>query len=335
MDSFVLYRFPHQKQYTKIEGSATILQHYSDLGSCRGFAVAPFSISKECPLVLIVPQHIYISKVEHTGISQPVHHDTVKNNKAAYMKDFSAFHEKLSQGVFKKIVLARTADITTNTSTEQLFMQACNLYPRLFIALVSTPVTGTWLTATPEILIDNDGHNCHTMALAGTMKVGDIKWSDKNIEEQRVVAQYIANCISAYTDNSHEEGPYSVRAGQVTHLRSDFTFQLKDKKDFGRIIAQLHPTPAVCGLPKDETYRFIQDVESIDRRYYSGFMGPVDIDGETHLYVTLRCMSIDNGHCRLYAGGGLLKESEAESEWLETETKMETMKRTIYAQQQV
>lgn len=332
-DSFALYRFPHQKQYTKMEGNATILQHYSDLGCCNGFAVAPFAMGSNCPLVVIAPQHIYISKVEHTDTSLHPLSDTARKDKAAYIKDFTAFHKKLKQRAFKKIVLARTADITTDIAPEQLFMHACNLYPRLFIALVSTPVTGTWLAATPEILIDNDGHNCHTMALAGTMRVGDVNWSDKNIEEQRVVAQYIADCISQYTDNCHEEGPYSARAGQVIHLRSDFTFQLKDNGDFGNIIAQLHPTPAVCGLPKAETYRFIQNVESIDRRYYSGFMGPVNIEGETHLYVTLRCMSIDNGQCRLYAGGGLLKESEAESEWQETETKMETMKRAIYVQQ--
>lgn len=336
MDSFVLYRFPHQKEYIRINGKSTILQHYSELGNSEGFAVAPFAISDGCPLVLIVPEETTVSKVEFTNAGDynlPNAASGTTANSDTYFKDFHLFHGQLCNGTFSKIVLARAATVENSQPAERLFMHACNLYPRLFIALVHTPQTGTWLTATPEILLENDGHNCHTMALAGTMKVGEIEWSEKNIEEQRIVARYIAGCISQYTDAYHEEGPYAARAGQVMHLRSDFTFRLKDNDNFGSLIEQLHPTPAVCGLPKQETYDFIISNESLQREYYSGFMGPVNLDGETHLYVTLRCMRIENGACRLYAGGGLLKDSDAQSEWNETEIKMETMKKAIYVQQ--
>lgn len=333
MESFALYRFPHQGQYVRIEGSATILPDLSSLDDHSGFVVAPFAIPSENPIVLINPSGIYINKVEsmskeNKNIDSTA--QTTNNDKAQYLHDFSIFHEKLKSGEFEKIVLARTATIECNSTLMQLFTRTCNLYPRMFIALVSTPYTGTWLTATPEVLIEKAGEQCRTMALAGTMRVGNIEWSQKNIEEQRIVARYISQCISMQTDKFSEEGPYAVRAGGLVHLRSDFIFSLNPQSKIGNIVAALHPTPAVCGLPKDETYRFIIDNESIDRKYYCGFMGPVNIDGSTCLYVTLRCMHMQrNNLCTLYAGGGLLKESNAENEWAETEDKTETIKRCI------
>ena len=91
----------------------------------------------------------------------------------------------------------------------------------------------------------------------------------------------------------------------------------------------LHPSPAVCGLPKREAFHFILHNESVPRRYYSGFQGLLGVGGMTHLYVSLRCMSIHPNHYRLYAGGGLLSDSDEESEWQETEAKLNTMRNVL------
>ena len=112
-------------------------------------------------------------------------------------------------------------------------------------------------------------------------------------------------------------------------MRSDFTFTLSDNRHLGDLIACLHPTPTVCGLPKREAFQFIIHNEHRPRRYYSGFMGWLNPAGDTHLYVSLRCMNIADGSCRLYAGGGLLRDSVMEQEWQETEAKLETMRRLI------
>jgi isochorismate synthase len=97
----------------------------------------------------------------------------------------------------------------------------------------------------------------------------------------------------------------------------------------GDLLQALHPTPAVCGLPKQETFRFITAHEHVSRQYYSGFMGPLGIAHSTHLYVSLRCMQIHGNEHHLYAGGGLLKDSVEQQEWLETEAKMQTMKKIL------
>ena len=95
-------------------------------------------------------------------------------------------------------------------------------------------------------------------------------------------------------------------AGALSHLKTDFQFSLKDNKGLGDLLKVLHPTPAVCGLPKEEAYRFILQNEGYDRRYYSGFIGWLDPEGRTDIYVNLRCMHIEDEQLTLYAGGGLL-----------------------------
>jgi isochorismate synthase len=250
----------------------------------------------------------------------------------------------LENDTFRKIVLARCADEVLEKKVEpiELFYRACALYPRLFVALVDTEKSGCWLTATPEILLDRNGEDWRTIALAGTMKLeGEqlkydaplkdvpITWTTKNIQEQRVVATYIAECLEQYASDFREEGPVTVRAANLVHLRSDFNFTLPDNAHIGNLLQSLHPTPAVCGLPKKNAFDFIIRHEHTPRRYYTGFMGMLNPQAQTFLYVSLRCMNIEQDMCHLFAGGGLLKDSVEEQEWQETEAKLDTMRRCI------
>ena len=340
--AFALYRFPHTDHYVRLEGETQEFLSCAQLSGASGFVVAPFEVKAEQPIVVIRPDKLEtVALTEDTiyNIGEATVADQTTPN-TDYAIDFANFHAQLLQGTFRKIVLARTVDETVPMSAEpvELFHRACNLYPRLFIALVYTPQSGLWLTATPEILLEGGGGTWHTIALAGTMKLekdqlageGETAtWSTKNIEEQRIVATYVAECLEQFATDFQEEGPRTVRAANLIHLRSDFTFTLPDDQHVGDLLGRLHPTPAVCGLPKREAFQFIVSNEHTPRRYYSGFMGPLNVQQATHLYVSLRCMSIDGPHYRLYAGGGLLKDSIEQQEWQETEAKLETMRRCI------
>jgi len=267
-----------------------------------------------------------------------------------YGDDFRRFHRELSGGRFRKLVLSRCAEepllgkiggdrkVGGDHDVLTLFRRACQKYSRLFVVLSYTPKSGLWLTATPEILLEGEGSRWRTIALAGTMRLEgeqlsgegeQVCWSTKNIQEQRYVATYIMDCLERLADDIREEGPRTVRAANLVHLRSDFSFVLREGVDVGDALTMLHPTPAVCGLPKEEAFRFILNNEHSPRRYYSGFTGPLSIDGSTHLYVSLRCMQIIPDRFLLYAGGGLLDASVEEQEWQETEAKLETMRALI------
>ena len=173
----------------------------------------------------------------------------------------------------------------------------------------------------------------HTVSLAGTMPMNGenmpTEWSTKNKEEQGFVSEYIRKAVKKFGSRLTEKGPYTARAGQLVHLKTDFHFTLKETQHLGDILQELHPTPAVCGLPKDETYRFILDTEGYDRSYYSGIIGWLAPREETTLYVNLRCMHIGKDTATLYAGGGILPTSEVDSEWEETQQKMNTMRNIL------
>ena len=345
MSGFAVYRLPYADYATIVEqtsGEPSELLSCKELNERRGFVVAPFEVRADQPILLIRPDRVEqlpIKSIPYRAQeSENFNRDAVPNS--TYAIDFANYHAQLSLGAFRKIVLARCAEETVEEAVDPMvyFHTACNLYPRMFIALVYTDRSGFWLTATPEILLEGGNHHWRTIALAGTMRLEgenlkgegeSVSWSTKNIQEQRYVATYIAECLEQFTRDFHEEGPYTVRAANLVHLRSDFNFTLPSDNHIGDLLQQLHPTPAVCGLPKREAFQFIVRNEHTPRRYYSGFMGMLDSEGDTHLYVSLRCMNITDYRYHLYAGGGLLKDSVLEQEWQETEAKLETMRRCI------
>ena len=353
MPAFAIYRLPHESHATLIRqtsGEPEELFTCQELNGRQGFVVAPFEIRPDQPILLIRPDTIERRELCIGADAARHQRDSQRSPRKDYHIDFANFHAQLETGTFRKIVLARCAEETTAEPLDpmMLFWRACECYPRMFISLVSTEKSGSWLTATPEILLERNGGEWRTIALAGTMKLegeqlnseGEtVAWTTKNIQEQRYVATYITECLEQFTSDFREEGPHTVRAANLVHLRSDFTFTLPDENHLGDLLHTLHPTPAVCGLPKREAYQFIVHNEHTPRRYYSGFMGPLNVQcssqseaakpSATHLYVSLRCMNIEGNRYHLYAGGGLLKDSTEEQEWQETEAKLETMRALI------
>lgn len=327
--SFAYYRLPYSDRYYAItsEREPLVINSYEAIDGQEGFVIAPFAITESTPIVLIRPDNVSIESYAEDGTYRQSSNNCLERGcSQKYSDAFATYHQAIHAGRFHKLVLARTKTIDSNaTDLPRLFEDTCAAYPRLMIMLFSTPLTGTWIIASPEILIDGKGTAYHTMALAGTMPYSDgyADWSEKNKREQHVVEQYIEQTITPLCRNVVKDGPYTMRAGNLQHLRTDFHFQMD--ASLGCLLSRLHPTPAVCGMPKHEAQRFIVENEGIDRRYYSGFAGPVGIDGHTSLYVSLRCAELFDDHADLYAGGGIMPDSQCEAEWQETESKMKTI----------
>ena len=349
--SFALYRLPWKEQPTLVlqpEGVPDTYARLQDLNGKTGFVLAPFHADERHPIVLIRPDKVAkgwpeIKKVL-AACQSPAKAGTPPNNDAASAKDcrcayaeaFGRFIAPLRQGTFQKLVLSRSedTDLPAGFSPLATFINACQRYPRLMISLVHTPVTGTWIGSTPEIILSEEQDCWHTVSLAGTLPVvGEGRtdeWGTKNREEQALVSNYLRDILQRIGTGLKEEGPYTARAGQVMHLKTDFYFHLKQTDCLGDILYQLHPTPAVCGLPKQAAYDFILANEGYARTYYAGIIGWLNPhDGQTALYVNLRCMRLADGKATLYAGGGILPSSVEEAEWEETRHKMETMRRAI------
>jgi isochorismate synthase len=95
------------------------------------------------------------------------------------------------------------------------------------------------------------------------------------------------------------------------------------------VIQLLHPTPAVCGLPKEQSKAFILENENYDRTFYTGFLGELNMENKTDLFVNLRCMEICESQANLFMGCGITKDSIPEKEWEESINKSFTMKRVL------
>lgn len=251
-----------------------------------------------------------------------------------YASQFSICYNLLSEGSLQKIVLSRMVPykIVSEFDISSLFRELNLSYPDAFTYVFNTPETGCWLGASPEQLLKVSNDKAYTVSLAGTQKcdehnIDDISWGEKEVVEQKFVTDYIDNLLNNYVDKSLiVKENITVKAGEILHLKTLFSFPSSSiKNKIGEFISSLHPTPAVCGLPKDIALETIISTETHDREYYSGFLGIMNIQNSTDLYVNLRCLKVHKNYLCIYAGGGLTIDSDPEKEWEETNFKANTL----------
>lgn len=264
-----------------------------------------------------------------------------------FEKTVSRAIRQIERGKIRKVVLARTKSIRFEEQPDipTLFNRLCHAYPNAFVSAVYLPdLNQVWIGATPERLVSVDAAGIfRTVALAGTQSAFDTEgrskrtmdapWTQKEIEEQALVGRYIIGCFKKIRVREYlEEGPKTVIAGNLMHLRSDYSVdtQALNFPQLGTVMLRLlHPTSAVCGMPRETAQEFILQHETHPRELYSGFLGPVNMyraeGSETHLFVNLRCMKLEGQEGTLYAGAGLTEDSVPAKEWRETEMKCDTL----------
>jgi isochorismate synthase len=267
---------------------------------------------------------------------------------AVYTHNVAAAVEAMRRGAFRKVVLSRTKQVEFSEAPNAvaLFDKLCERYPTAFVSAVSIPERGQiWISATPERLVSIDSAGIfRTASLAGTQSAfnpdGTLKrppeamWSQKEIEEQAIVSRYIIQCFKKIRLREYlEEGPKTQIAGNLMHLSTSYTVDTQAVRypQLGTVMLRLlHPTSAVCGTPRDVAFSFINQHETHDREFYSGFLGPVNIDANhegpaSDIFVHIRCMKLEGKLATLYAGAGLTEDSVPEREWQETEMKCQTL----------
>lgn len=236
-------------------------------------------------------------------------------------------------GKVEKVVPSRTLTIPLSEDfdvAESLFSMLA-AYPNSFVNFFHIPKIGSWIGASPEILIETKGDHFYTMSLAGTQPafgenpLKTAAWTQKEIEEQALVSRYIVDCFKKIRLREYEEyGPKTILAGTLLHLRSIFKVDMEATKfpQLGSVMLELlHPTSAVCGMPRKEAHDFLQAYEDLDRSFFAGFIGPVNINNESSIYVNLRTASLYSESAILYAGAGVTEDSDPDKEWEETELK--------------
>ncbi len=332
---FALYRLPNTGKVYALSASRAdeVVGGIDRVGEREGFFIAPYDAAKYPPLFIPAEK-----SARFNGATLPNELKQLsgyeESDRELYMNDFAAVHRALCLGRAMKMVLARRVRlrlVAYSLEMLRVFGAACKHYPHNYIALWHTPQTGTWLTATPELLLSMNGERrCQTMALAGTMLGNNDKalflsgWSRKNIEEQRLVQQHIFHVLGDFGVPYQVGRLHIVPSGNLLHLRTDFSFPAP--QSIALLLDLLHPTPAVCGMPVRSAKVLCAELEHIDRLYYAGYTGPVAADGTFSFFVTLRCLHVVDQGCDLYAGSGILQASTADEEWEETERKLNALR---------
>lgn len=314
-----------------------------DLDHASGFVLADFESARTGNIILLTPDFDLSKTTEQNRLSSWL--DTLPDTtekqsiqskhqeRDDYMQRVNYLIDQLQSDAFEKIVFSRLAckKISSAVKISDFFILLEQQYPSAFISVFSLPTTNVWIGATPESLISIDENQAITMAVAGTRKnTGENTrkpWGHKEIEEQEFVSQFIEMQLSELSVNEFlKEGPVTMDAGSISHLKTTFKIPLPSLEgNIGRFIKGLHPTPAVCGLPKADAYRMIQKAESHDRIFYTGFLGPWNLYKHAQLFVNLRCAELSGSQMNLYLGGGLTASSVASDEWEETEHKSQTL----------
>lgn len=253
-------------------------------------------------------------------------------NQKAYLNGLQYFIDGFELFGIEKAIFSRVKLVLKEDATEldAVFRRLASTYQsQALVYLASDEQFGTWMGATPEILLSGNIDKIHSMALAGTKRSEKTEWTDKEQEEHQYVADYVLNKINIQGPKELRVSPTeTVQKGAVFHLQTSYEFQL-EKEKWNAFMQDLHPTPAVCGTPSQAAQDYILTNEPHEREFYTGLVGWKGQE-DISVFVNLRCMQVLKDHFALYVGGGITLASDIANEWQETEDKSETLLGVIF-----
>lgn len=236
----------------------------------------------------------------------------------------------------RKVVISRKEQMAiSNFNLVETFKKLLLKYQNAMVYVWYHPKVGLWFGATPERLLDIKGNDFETMSLAGTQVfkgLVQVQWQEKELDEQQIVTDYIVGNLEPFCEQIVANEVETVKAGNLLHLKSKISGKIATNTDKGylkKVIMALHPTPAVCGFPKEVAKQFILENEYYDREFYTGFLGELNLNATSTLFVNLRCMQIKHNKAFIYVGGGITQNSNSQKEWEETQAKATIMKSVL------
>lgn len=319
-----LYSLPDEQLFYEVSGPVSQIRP-SEIFQQQGFIFAPFDHTK-LPIYHISGQPRLTSLEDHhfPSLRKTSYPDHEPVSRESYQKMFDECMNRLEKGEVDKIVLSVREIEEKNLPDIPYFLsQLRDAYPHAFIFAFYMPDQEFWIGATPELLLDTQYPFQRTVALAGTLtdapRLED--WGAKEREEHRFVEIFVEEKLEGKPYK--KEGPQPIQAGPVHHLCTQYYIHMESAPVNP---VELHPSPALSGFPVPGIFSHIRGVEPHDRRYYTGFLGPIWNDGHSKFFINLRCLEIFEKEVALYAGGGMTKDSDPDIEWAEINHKLSTLR---------
>lgn len=334
---FVCFRKPNQsrvKGYFCKTSELVYTKNYLE----QGFVFAPFKEENPSIIFLKSNSEVFEEDVEKEVVKKSsAIVETIYSDEKKHLLLVEKGIEEITKGELEKVVLSRKEKaLISEFELEDTFRRLLSTYSNAFVYVWCHPKIGLWMGATPERLLTLNNNEFTTMALAGTQTYrGNLNpvWGEKEKKEHQYVVDYIVSQLQdpqngVALKKLEVSEIHTIKAGNLLHLRADIKGKIGDF-ELGKLLKTLHPTPAVCGLPKEEARQFVLKNEDYNRLYYSGFLGEININLVTELFVNLRCVEFIDRVANIYVGGGITIDSNPEKEWLETNAKAVTIKNIL------
>jgi isochorismate synthase len=253
----------------------------------------------------------------------------------AFRRLVGMFAGAVCRGRIDKVVLARRVGFRS-----QVELDVPNALRRLAVSAPESTTYAfrrdgrTFLGATPERLVRTEGRRFRTVAVAGTIRRGAgaaedatlgaaLLASEKDREEHAIVVSAIRELLTPVADTlevAPEPGVMTLR--YVQHLVTEISGTLPDAHGLLALGERLHPTPAVGGEPRELALSLVDEHEGFERGWYAGPIGWLGVDGDGELCVALRCGIVDRTRATLFAGCGIVADSDPDQEWEESRIKL-------------
>jgi len=246
--------------------------------------------------------------------------------------------QRIRSGQMSKVVLAREVRVQTGREIDPapVLDALRGGFPDCYCYCVGGP-GGSFVGASPELLVRRDGARAQTVALAGTTRrsadpavddhLGEqLRQSPKNRSEQAIVERRIQSTLAPVSVwVAAAEEPVLIKVLNVQHLATPIRAQLSDPVPAVELAGRLHPTPAVGGEPGHVAEPMIPELEGLDRGWYAGAVGWTDLSEDGEFCVALRCALLRGDVAHLYAGCGIVADSVPADELAETEFKLQAL----------
>ena len=246
---------------------------------------------------------------------------------------------RLRAGEAEKVVLAREVlargDGVVSAGMVVRGLRAA--YPSCFTYLIAGADGTAFAGASPELLIRRSGRHAFSQPMAGSVARGatdvdderlaaELTRSAKDLDEHRVTARFVVEALRPFASSVKARDAEVVRFTNIQHLATSVDVELREPApDVLTLASSLHPTPAVGGWPRDAADRLIDELEAMERGGYAGAVGWIDGRGDGELAVALRCGLLWEDGARLYAGVGVMPDSDPARELEETELKFKAL----------
>jgi menaquinone-specific isochorismate synthase len=284
-----------------------------------------------------------LEKINTAPVSGEIKWQEGSLSEQAWQSQVSSAINAIKSNKLEKVVLAR--DITATSKTEigvRSLLQRLEIeYPSTWIFLVDGLIG-----ATPELLVRLSKSLVTSRVLAGTIRktgnedrdlalAASLAKSSKDLEEHEYAVRSVADALAPFCSSTNvPEAPFVLHLSNVMHLATDVTGVLNDsakQSDIFTLIAQLHPSAAVCGTPALEAKKLIVELEQMNRQRYAGPVGWIDANNDGEIAIALRCgqLSNDRNSIRIFAGCGIVAGSDPATEFAESQAKLMPMRTAL------